>query len=257
MQQPVSKHSAALRLAALDGSDRPAETPRRLLVRAALEVAKHHGGTIFLRQPVHLFVDRRIKIEIAVRRELDGAPRILRRALLLVITPSNGGRPQTRRRATGDLMEPGAQRVPHPERSGLAEKDEKRGLEGIFRLVLVADDGQADAPDHRLVPFDQRREGQLGQLVSVARESFQELAVGQVPDGPKVVEGSELPKNGPFPSSDDHGVCPQPAIAFISPTRYQPFQYNVATGPDGSEGLRYSWGRETKRLPLTCNRTVA
>ena len=96
-------------------------------------------------------------------------------------------------------MEPGPQRVPHPERSRLADQDEEGGLEGIFRLMLVAYDGQADAPDHRLVPLDQRREGQLGHLVRIGRESFQELAVGQVPDGPDVVEGSELTKNGPIP----------------------------------------------------------
>ena len=76
--------------------------------------------------------------------------------------------------------------------------------------MLVAYDGQADAPDHRLVPLDQGREGQLGRLVGIGRESFQELAVGQVPDGPEIIEGSELTKYGPVPSSDYHDVCPQP-----------------------------------------------
>ena len=63
--QSVSNQSAALRLAALDGPDRPAEEPRRLLVRAAFQVAEHDRRTIFLRQPVHLLVDRGIKIEVA------------------------------------------------------------------------------------------------------------------------------------------------------------------------------------------------
>ena len=216
MHQPVSNHAAALRLAALDGSNRPAEKPRRLLMRAAFQVAEHERRAIFLRQPVHLFVDHRIKIEFAMCHELYGATRMLRRASLLVLAPSNGGRPEARRRATGDLMEPGTQRVSHPERSSLAEEDEKRGLEGIFRVVLVADDGQADAPDHRFVPLDERRESQLGQLVSVRCEPFQELAVGQLSDGSKIVEGSELPMDGPFPSSDDHSVCPHPAIRLRS-----------------------------------------
>ena len=71
--QPVPKQSAALRLAALDGPDRPAEAPRRLLVRAALQVAEHDRRTIFLRQPVHLFVDRGVAIGVALCPDLDGA----------------------------------------------------------------------------------------------------------------------------------------------------------------------------------------
>ena len=63
--QSVPNQSAALRLAALDGPDRPAEEPRRLLVRAAFQVAEHDRRAIFLRQPVHLLVDRGIKIEVA------------------------------------------------------------------------------------------------------------------------------------------------------------------------------------------------
>ena len=77
--------------------------------------------------------------------------------------------------------------------------------------MRVAHDSQADAPDHRLVPLDQGREGQLGHLVRVGGESFQELAVGQVPDGPDVVKGPELTKESPVPSSDDHDVGPSAA----------------------------------------------
>ena len=65
--------------------------------------------------------------------------------------------------------------------------------------VLVAQDGQAHSPDHRLMPLDQRREGQLGYLACVGRESFQELAVGQVADGSDVVEGLEADESGPRP----------------------------------------------------------
>ena len=78
--QSVPNQSAAMRLAALDGPDRPAKAPRRLLVRAAFQVAEHHRRAIFLRQPVHLFVDRGIEIEVARCPDLDGAGRILLRA---------------------------------------------------------------------------------------------------------------------------------------------------------------------------------
>ncbi len=210
MHQSVPNQSAAFRLAALDGPDRPAEKPCRLLVRAALQVAEHDRRTIFLRQPVHLFVDRGIKVRIA-RRAFDGSGRIIDCATLFVLAPSDDGRSEARRRAASDLIEPWPQRVLHPKRSRLADQDEEGRLKGIFRLVLIANDGQADAPDHRLVPLDKRRKGQLGHLVRIGRESFQELAVGQVSDGPDVIEGSELTNNGRVPSSDYHVVCPHPA----------------------------------------------
>ena len=73
--------------------------------------------------------------------------------------------------------------------------------------MVVADDGAADAPDQRLVPLDQRREGQLGHLVRVGREAFQDLAVGQILDTPDIVEGLELTKESPVPSSDCHRAC--------------------------------------------------
>ena len=91
------------------------------------------------------------------------------------------------------------------------DQDEESGLEGIFRLMFITYDGQADAPDHRFVPLDQCREGQLGHLIRSGREPFQELAVGQAPDGPDVVKSLELTKGGPAPLSGYHGVCPQPA----------------------------------------------
>ncbi len=89
-------------------------------------------------------------------------------------------------------MKPGAQRIAHPKRSCLADQHEERRLKGIFGFVLIADDGQADAPNHGFVPLDQCREGELGHLVAVGRETFQKLAVGQVANRPNIVEGSEL-----------------------------------------------------------------
>ncbi len=185
--QPVPDQSAALRLAALDSADRPAQGWPSLLVRMAFKVAKHDRRTIFQRQPVHLLVDRGKHIGIEKCPHLDAADRILLRVTLFMPAASNTGRPQIRRRAAGDLMEPGPQRVAHPERSCLANQDEEGGLKGIFRLMLIANDGQANAPDHRFMPLDERREGQLGYLIRIGRESFQELAVGQGANGPEIV----------------------------------------------------------------------
>ncbi len=75
-------------------------------------------------------------------------------------------------------MEPGSQRIAHPERPCLADQHEKRRLEGILSIVLVAEDRQADAPDEGTVTFDERRERQLGHLIRFGSESLEELTVG-------------------------------------------------------------------------------
>ena len=67
-------------------------------------------------------------------------------------------------RPTCHLVEPGAQGVPDPERAGPAHQHQEGGLEGVVGVVLVREDRPADAQDHRPVPLDQGREGQLGPL---------------------------------------------------------------------------------------------
>src|SRR5262249_47183684 len=136
--EPKPKQSAAVRLAALDGADRPAEEPGRLLVRAAFQVAEHQGSTVLLRQPVYFLVKHGIPIEIVRPAEFNHAGRVQPGATRLVPAPADDRSPETGRRAAGDLVEPGAERVAHPERSRLAEQDEEGGLEGVFRLMLVA-----------------------------------------------------------------------------------------------------------------------
>jgi hypothetical protein len=107
-------------------------------------------------------------------------------------------------------MEPGAQGVAHPEAAGLPDQDEEGGLEGVVRVVRVVEHAPADAEDHRPVPLDQGREGQLRGLAAAGREPLQELAVSQLPGRPDVVERADLPEDGPvFP--DRHGWGSPPA----------------------------------------------
>ena len=79
----------------------------------------------------------------------------------------------------GHPMEPGADRVADPEPAGLPDQDQEGRLEGVLRVVRVGQHAPADAEDHRAMPLDQGREGQLGGLGGARRESFQELAVRQ------------------------------------------------------------------------------
>ena len=80
----------------------------------------------------------------------------------LVPPPTGRGGPRAPGDPAGDLVQPGGQGVPHPQRAGLARQDEERGLEGVLRRVLVAQDRTAGAQDRRAVPLDQGREGALG-----------------------------------------------------------------------------------------------
>ena len=52
---------------------------------------------------------------------------------------TGGLRPGRGRDTTGHLMEPRAQRVPHPEPAGLPDQDQERGLEGVLGGVVVAE----------------------------------------------------------------------------------------------------------------------
>ncbi len=53
-------------------------------------------------------------------------------------------------------MKPIGQRWPHSQRSGLAEKNEKDGLEGILGIVFVVEKAAAHAPHQRRMSAHQR-----------------------------------------------------------------------------------------------------
>ncbi len=94
-------------------------------------------------------------------------------------------------------MEPGSQRVAHPERAGLADEREKGRLECVFGLVLVAQDRPAGVQDDRSVPFDQGREGEFSRLPALG-EPFQKLPVGHVTDRPEIEQHAERPAGRGF-----------------------------------------------------------
>jgi hypothetical protein len=146
-------------------------------VRTAFEVAQHKWRSILFRQPVYLLVDNGTEFRVPRCLFCAGPDSIRFRAALFINMPSDHIPPQGRRRAAGDLMEPWAEGVSHPKGPRLADQDEERRLKGIFRRMPVAQNCQADAPNHRLMPLDKRRKRQFGQFVGIGCESFQELAV--------------------------------------------------------------------------------
>ena len=76
---------------------------------------------------------------------------------------------------------------------GLAGQDEEGGLEGVLRVVEVAQYAPADAQHHRRVPPHQRREGRL---VTVTGEAIQQERVGQVVRGPAAADGADVAQDG-------------------------------------------------------------
>ena len=74
-------------------------------------------------------------------------------------------------------MQPGSQRVPHPEPASFLNQHQERGLKRVLSVVRVAREMTAHSHDHRAVPFDQGCEGTFGRVAVAGREPFQQLGV--------------------------------------------------------------------------------
>ena len=109
-------------------------------------------------------------------------------------------RPRAQCRPVGNDMKPGPERLTDPERVGLANQDQERGLEGVLGVVRVADQRSADAPDHRGMPVDQRGKRQFGagavSLIVGFIKSFEELPVRQADQGTDAIKCLEIPEQG-------------------------------------------------------------
>ena len=83
-----------------------------------------------------------------------------------------------------DAVQPGPERRPPADRARPADEDQERRLEGVVGVVGLAERGAADAPDHRPVPLDQRRErllgGRPGQEAYLARRAGAKWYVGGI-----------------------------------------------------------------------------
>ena len=143
--------------------------------------------------------------------------------VLLVLAAAGGRRPCSAGHAVGNPMEPGTKRVLNPERPGLLDQDQKRGLEGVLGIVMVSQGLPADAQNHRAVTLDQGGEGQLGGLATPGQESLQELPVGQLADRPQIEQSSKPPLFSSARSSCHESTPVQPVVT-------RPFYGSNATG---------------------------
>ncbi len=179
---------------------------RGLFVGAAFEIAKDDRRPVAFGEAVDLLVEEPLELDVM----LDAGR--LRRHCGVAFEPPvpGGGRPRTAGGAVGDLVQPGADRIAHPEAARPLHQDQKRGLEGVLGVVRVGQHALADPHHHRTVPLDQDGESQLGGLAAVGREPLQELAVGQLPDRADAIERPELPPDRPV-LPDGHRRYPPPA----------------------------------------------
>ena len=190
--------------AAAERPRRAAEAPCSLVEREALEVAEHHRQAEGPRQAVDLAVDGLGLL--AVDRRLVGRrghrlgqfararTGTTHRATLLSPPPAGDLLPCTPRRPDRDPVQPVAQQVRVTDRPGLASQDHEHGLEGVLRMLQVAQELPADAQDHRPVPAHQGGErGLAGRLTPPGGEPLQELPVSKPGHRAALEERLELP----------------------------------------------------------------
>ena len=89
-------------------------------------------------------------------------------------------------------MQPGTQGIAHPERSALANEDKEGRLEGIVRIVFVAEDVLTGTQDHRPMPLHQGVERTLRRWAVARLEALEQLPVGQFRESSAVKQGSEV-----------------------------------------------------------------
>ncbi len=113
-------------------------------------------------------------------------------------------------------MEPGSERIAHPETACLLDQDQERGLKRIIGFIITGQHAPADAEDHGAVALDQQGERELGGFAAVGCESLQELAVGQITCDADVEKGSNfLHESRILVEVHRRGSPPEGAVAWI------------------------------------------
>ena len=207
--QPRPESVTGPRQPAANRADRPSQPFGGLLMGEPFQMAEDDRRPVFLRQPAHLLFQHLPEVQ----RLLDGGgPAVGRpsrhlRAASLVPAPTGRGGPRIGRDPQGDPVQPTGHRVAIADRAGPLDQDQERRLEGILRVVEVTQGAPADAHHHRTVPFDQGIERRPGRLATPGREPLQELAVGEVADGPHLEQPQEMARSRLI-SPQDHGPTP-------------------------------------------------
>jgi hypothetical protein len=146
----------------------------RFVAAHPFQAAQQHGGAVALGE-----LPQFVKKDLPHLAPADLVERVRGRL------PGRGGFPPkpldrlppgVHGEVAGDFVEPARQGLPLADRRRLAGEDGEGGLEGVLGGVVVAQNGPANAVDHRPVPPHQRLEGRL---VAPGRKGVQAVAVGR------------------------------------------------------------------------------
>ena len=159
--QAMAEPLAAPREAAPDCPYRAPQVLRRFRVGPALQVAEHDRHTVTVGKTVNLLMEDRDQFActvnvLTVPRPFGSPPFVDPPPLSLNSGPHRG--------AAGDPVQPGPQRVAHPERVPLADQDEEGRLKCVVSFVLILEDAAAGVEHHQPVSLDERGERRLGRV---------------------------------------------------------------------------------------------
>jgi hypothetical protein len=154
--QPASQELPAALQPHLEGARRTPQLLGGLVASTARQVAQLQRGSIFLRQALECFVQ--CQAQVIPSAPVLGRRRPGRRRLLFRLPPLPDRRPEFHRQVIGHLVKPGGQGVALPDAVCFASQDEKRGLESVLRVVVVAQHPPANGQDQGPVPLHQAGE---------------------------------------------------------------------------------------------------
>src|SRR5262249_19730780 len=140
-----------------EGAVLPAEMAGGLGLAPALQAAEHERRAMLLRQRRHLLVEDGLHL---AQRRLDfrcGARD--RRGALLAGAAAGVPALHLQGRAVSGPVEPACQGAGVADGGGLAGEDEEGSLEGVLRVVGIAEYTAANAQDEPPVPPNQGSEG--------------------------------------------------------------------------------------------------
>jgi hypothetical protein len=155
-----------------------AELRRRFHVRPAFEIAQDERHAVALRQALQFLVEHAAQVAqghvLGRVRGRHGGDLLFAGAAAGAVSLGPDRDP------VGDFAQPPRDRLAAADRIRLASEDQECGLEGVFRVLLVAEDGATNGQDHGPVPADEVGERRL---VAGRGEAVEEFRVRR--EGPR------------------------------------------------------------------------
>jgi hypothetical protein len=143
-----------------------------LFIGLAFEVTQNQRNAVLVGQAPDFLEDDGSDVADLCHRPRFGQRRF--HQCDLTSLPSQGGGFHSRGQAARYAVKPVGQGFRAPDGVRLAGQHQERGLEAVFRVLLLTQDLAADAQDHGPVPMHQLRERLL---IAPGREALEELSV--------------------------------------------------------------------------------